>query len=248
MRIYNPQEKKLNLRTISGYFIGYAERSKGYRFYCPSHNTRIVESRNAKFLENDLISGSDQFQDIVSEKDHYEGQPFGSSDRLIVIHTSQVQLIVRQPFLEVPHIADIDPVDQVANEEIPEIAKQPIEQQVDQQIPQENDKATLRRSTRVRKSAIPNDYIAYLQELDYNIRAKIDPETFSQAMSSKKSNSWYNVIKEEINSTTSNRFWDLVELPDGIKSIGCKWVFKTKKDSLGNIERQKARLVAKRFN
>ena len=59
VRIYNQQEKKLDLRTINGYFIGYAERSKGYRFYCPSHNTRIVESRNAKFLENDLISGSD---------------------------------------------------------------------------------------------------------------------------------------------------------------------------------------------
>ena len=58
VRIYNPQEKKLDPRTISGYFIGYDERSKGYRFYCPSHNTRIVESRNAKFLENDLISGS----------------------------------------------------------------------------------------------------------------------------------------------------------------------------------------------
>ena len=61
VRIYNPQEKKLDPRTISGYFIGYAERSKGYRFYCPSHSTRFVESRNAKFLENDLISGSDQF-------------------------------------------------------------------------------------------------------------------------------------------------------------------------------------------
>ena len=61
VRIYNPQEKKLDPRTISGYFIGYAERSKGYRFYCPSHSIRIVESRNAKFLENDLISGSDQF-------------------------------------------------------------------------------------------------------------------------------------------------------------------------------------------
>ena len=38
----------------------YVERSKGYKFYCPSYNTRIMESRNAKFLENDLISGSDQ--------------------------------------------------------------------------------------------------------------------------------------------------------------------------------------------
>jgi hypothetical protein len=34
VRIYNPQEKKLDPRTISGYFIRYAERSKGYRFYC----------------------------------------------------------------------------------------------------------------------------------------------------------------------------------------------------------------------
>ena len=58
---------------------------------------------------------------------------------------------MRQPFPEVPHIANIDSVDQVANEEIPEIVEQPIEQQVDQQIPQENNEATLRRSTRVRK-------------------------------------------------------------------------------------------------
>lgn len=33
IRIYNPQEKKLDARTISGYFIGYPEKSKGYRFY-----------------------------------------------------------------------------------------------------------------------------------------------------------------------------------------------------------------------
>ena len=85
---------------------------------------------------------------------------------------------MRQPFPKVPHIANIDPVDQVANEEIPKIVEQPIEQQVDQQIPQENDEATLRRSTRFRKSSIPNDYIVYLQELDYNIRSKNDPETF----------------------------------------------------------------------
>jgi hypothetical protein len=35
-RVYNPHEKKLDLRTISGYFIGYPEKSKGFRFYCPN--------------------------------------------------------------------------------------------------------------------------------------------------------------------------------------------------------------------
>ena len=88
----------------------------------------------------------------------------------------------------------------------------------------------------------------YFQELDYNIGAQKDPKMFSQAMSSKEFNSWYNVMKEEMNSMASNRVWDLVELPDGIKAIGCKWVFKMKKDSLGNNERHKARLVAKGFH
>ena len=50
-----------------------------------------------------------------------------------------------------------------------------------------------------------------------------------------------------MNSMKSNRVWDLIELPNGVKAIGCKWVFKIKKDSLGNTERHKARLVAKGF-
>ncbi|RVW13937.1 Retrovirus-related Pol polyprotein from transposon TNT 1-94 [Vitis vinifera] len=68
VRVYNPQEKKLDPRTISAYFIGYAEMSKWYRFYYPSHNTRIVESRNAKFLENDLISESIDFRILFMKK------------------------------------------------------------------------------------------------------------------------------------------------------------------------------------
>lgn len=39
--VYNPQEKKLDPRIISGYSNGYAKKSKGYRLYCPSNN--IVE-------------------------------------------------------------------------------------------------------------------------------------------------------------------------------------------------------------
>ena len=75
------------------YFIGYAERSKGYRFYCPSHCTRIMESRNVKFFEHNLISGSDQSQDLVFVMD----QPSTSSQRVFVRHqpsTSNQRLVI----------------------------------------------------------------------------------------------------------------------------------------------------------
>ena len=36
-------------------------------------------------------------------------------------------------------------------------------------------------------------------------------------------------------------------MPKGSKQVGCKWIFKTKRDSKGNIERYKARLIAKGY-
>ena len=114
---------------------------------------------------------------------------------------------------------------------------------VEQHDSQKNVDSTSRRSTRVRKSTIPSDYIIYLQEFDYNIGIENDPEMFSQAMSCKESNLWYDAMKNEMNSMASKRVWNLVELPDGAKAIGCKSVFMTKKNSLGNIEMYKARLV-----
>jgi len=41
--------------------------------------------------------------------------------------------------------------------------------------------------------------------------------------------------------------WDLVPLPEGVKPIACKWIFKTKRDSKGDVKKYKACLVAKGF-
>ncbi|RVW18958.1 Retrovirus-related Pol polyprotein from transposon TNT 1-94 [Vitis vinifera] len=135
-RIYNPHEKTLDSRMVSGYFIGYPDKSKGYRFYCPNHSVRIVETGNARFLENGEISG-------------------------------------------------------VMNQE------------------------------------------------------RKDPVSFSQAMESDDSSKWMEAMNEELKSMAHNGVWDLIELPNNCKPVGCKWVFKTKRDAKGNIERFKARLVAK---
>ena len=55
-------------------------------------------------------------------------------------------------------------------------------------------------------------------------------------------------MDDEINSMHMNGVWDLVELPHGCKPVGCKWVFKTKRDSNGKVERYKARLVVKGYS
>jgi hypothetical protein len=75
-----------------------------------------VGSRNAKFLEDHLISGSDIIRNIVSVHVHIESQPSVSSDRLVVVHNiPQVQLDVDQPpIIEIPHNADIL-VDQIVH-------------------------------------------------------------------------------------------------------------------------------------
>jgi hypothetical protein len=54
-------------------------------------------------------------------------------------------------------------------------------------------------------------------------------------------------MKDEMESMSTNDIWDLVEIPKGAKTVSCKWIYKTKHDSKGNIERFKARLMAKGF-
>jgi len=45
-------------------------------------------------------------------------------------------------------------------------------------------------------------------------------------------------------SLITNKTWKLVKPPEDAKIIGCKWVFKLKKNEEGKIVRHKARLVA----
>ena len=57
-KVFNPNIGKLDFKTVSCHFIGYLEKSKGYRFYCPDRQTKFVETRHAVFLEDDMIRGS----------------------------------------------------------------------------------------------------------------------------------------------------------------------------------------------
>jgi hypothetical protein len=84
----------------------------------------------------------------------------------------------------------------------------------------------------------------YLCEDTNAIGIETDPTSFKEAMKSWHLSEWLDDVKDETKSMSTNDVWDLVETPKGSKSVGCKWVYNTKYDSKGNVERFKARLVA----
>ena len=74
-----------------------------------------------------------------------------------------------------------------------------------------------------------------------------DPWTYNEALQDKDAESWQKAMMSEMESMDSNQVWELVEPPNGVKAIGCKWVYKRKRGSDGKVQTLKARLVAKGY-
>ncbi|GJU86731.1 putative ribonuclease H-like domain-containing protein [Tanacetum coccineum] len=59
--------------------------------------------------------------------------------------------------------------------------------------------------------------------------------------------SWVQAMQEELLQFKLQQVWVLVDLPQGMKVIGTKWVYKNKRDERGVVVRNKARLVAQGY-
>ena len=114
--------------------------------------------------------------------------------------------------------------------------------------PEPNIPVPLRRSGRVPHQS--DRYYDFLVrdgdpiELDENNE---DPITYMDAMQRSDSEKWLEAMKSEMESMKVNDVWTLVDPPEGVKPIGCKWVFKRKRGADGKVETYKARLVAKGY-
>ncbi|KAJ0926043.1 putative RNA-directed DNA polymerase [Helianthus annuus] len=71
-----------------------------------------------------------------------------------------------------------------------------------------------------------------------------DPTTYEDACKEERR---VTAMESEIKAIEQNNTWDLVEAPVGVKPIGVKWVYKTKLNADGKVDKYKARLVVKGY-
>jgi hypothetical protein len=78
--------------------------------------------------------------------------------------------------------------------------------------------------------------------------ANADPLTFKEAMSSRLAPHWKKALEKELESFAENDVFQPATLPYGQKLVGCKLVFKTKRDQHNAIIKYKAWIVAKGYS
>ena len=204
-----------------------------------STNRTIFETNTVKFFEDVMVQGGNTNQIVFEEK---HDSPIQEAPTMvpIVIRISGDSLVQDRTVNE-PAVYEPPEMEENSVQDNVDVEEEPIPPQELQEI------VPLRRSTRERRSAISKDYVAFLQEHEFDIgMMEDDPLSLRQALESVNSQKWIEAMNEEMKSMYDNKVWDIVPLPKGLKPVGCKWIFKTKKDSEGNVERYKARLVAKK--
>ncbi|XP_076906310.1 uncharacterized protein LOC143562373 [Bidens hawaiensis] len=107
---------------------------------------------------------------------------------------------------------------------------------------------TSRRNTKV--PGWMNDYVSgegmFEDEVDLAMFSSLeDPSVFEEAV---KERQWVAAMETEMKSIMENETWELVDPPEGVKPIRVKWVYKTKFNEKGEVDKHKARLVVKGYS
>ncbi|RVW44912.1 Retrovirus-related Pol polyprotein from transposon TNT 1-94 [Vitis vinifera] len=203
---------------------------------CPAH---VLKGKTGK-----LEPRSEVCMFVGYPKGTREGMFYSAQDNKVFVSTNAT-------FLEYNYMADFKPRSKVVLEELlaDEISPMPttvVERQRKETTAQDLTPPPPRRSGR--EIRLP---IRYRENGEAQVAvtdgSDDDPLTFKMAMDDVDREKWQEAMKLEIESMYSNSVWELVDLPEGIKPIGCKWIYKRKRGPNGKVETFKARLVAKGF-
>ena len=82
----------------------------------------------------------------------------------------------------------------------------------------------------IRFIGLGETYEAILEE------AKSNPYTYEEAIDHIDAHYWVQAMKSELDSMYSNQVWRIVKVPNSIKPVSCKWVYKRKRGIDGKVE------------
>ena len=230
VHIQSPHRDKLDPRATKCAFMGYSSTQKGYKCYNPV-TKRLVVSRDVKFDET-----TPYFSRKVDDEGHGESLhdlfPLPSIP-LCQDNQAVHDTLVATP-MPTPHV--LDPPPQVETRRNPSRARQPPVRLHDYVT--YNAKYPLTDFVTYKKFS--STHATFLSALD----SSYEPQTFQAA---NKHEVWRTAMKDELKALHDNNTWSVVRLPKGKKAVGSRWVYKTKYNSDGTVERHKAHLVARGF-
>ncbi|KAD7478571.1 hypothetical protein E3N88_01707 [Mikania micrantha] len=198
--------------------VGYSEVSKAYKLFNPN-NHKVTISRDVIFDESKSWYDDDKTEGIAVINNESTALPIDQNEDLEDKNTTN-QVNTHQSSSNLSNQSSSDSSDD-DNEDSPNTSK---------------------------KTRSISDLYANTRKLkpfaDFALFADSDPITYNEAC---KDNKWRDAMNIEINSILKNDTWTLVDLPKGQKPIGVKWVYKTKLNKDGEIDKYKARLVVKGY-
>ncbi|GAU41840.1 hypothetical protein TSUD_177510 [Trifolium subterraneum] len=230
VHIPDVNRKKLDGKSIMCILLGVSEESKTYKLYNPSEK-KIIISRDVVFEESKSWNWNKQ------ETSSAKGQTIDIEDNDANDDTGQIEAKVTGSNTDNTESHDGNE----ANEDI----------QQDGHVSDSSDSEVLTPRTR-RPPNYLRDYVTNQeQENEVDVMQnfalfsfKEDPNSYEEAV---KHDVWKKAMESEIEVIKKNDTWELTDLPQGVKPIGVKWIYKPKYNEEGKIDKHKARLVAKGY-
>lgn len=250
------RKSKFTRKTIVGIFLGYSSISKAYRVWIPSMNktdiTRDIRVLNEMYIrkKSSVDHNFENDEESLSEIGHIESE------------FSEIMLNEEIPIPEFNTISKTTEKKREADEEIRKLEDNINElhncnenfleeQNTTEEGRVERNPSPCRNempnsekfSNRPSRSQKPpswtNDY--YMDD-DYTFLSFVNEE-----MQRENSKEWNDAIKNEIKAHLKNETWKIVNKTEGKHVIDTRMVLTEKYKSNGELERKKARLVARGF-
>lgn len=264
VQVPNRKRKKVDMKSTECIHMGYSSQSKAWRLYNPA-TKKIVISHSVTFFEDKqkvICGGIKDANPFLSsiEIPFEEEQCVDSGEEDVVEAVMPLELNESSTSPVGDESNDGNQLDASQSQTNATIHLDTSGETYDDDfhdatyVPDESTEllGEVKKSIRIAAMEKPNyrppDYSLKVTTRSATTRSMKDPSSYDEATSSSIASVWKQAMKSEYESLMSNGTWELVDLPEGKKPINNKWVYKTKVDANGKVEKHKARLVIKGYS